>query len=530
MRHWLYLFSLCLLSEACPIDHPALFEQDAAPRILPDCAVVPGVPQFEFVNGQLQDQAPDQLYVPGAPCALCQGVHACAGGTQMCLTTSVGMVWGPCSGATDGASDIVDATDASEEGMPDASTSDVADASMDTIDGGTTDASEDVLIVDAGVDVELPDVPVDVLIADVAVDTSVLDTGSPDVPLDVPVADVGVDAGTLDVGVDVPIADVRPDVVIDTGVDTGVTPPPDVPVDTGVDVPCPSGMTRCSGTCIGTTSDIHNCGGCSVSCPMPMNTTATCAASACGFTCNTNFADCDHVASNGCEINMQTSAANCGACGTVCAAPTGGTASCVAGRCTTACPSGHALCGGACVDTTSDPSNCGGCGIVCSAGAPCSLGACAQLGVRYASTRGEVLTDMLVQFLPDDSAAVNMVGGQCVGGLQYTDSSHTTAICWLVIPTGSAVLRFAPMIGSSFVCDYSTSLSSSCASFFSAPASPDGTNFTFITPTASYSGACEYLVSCSPVGAAFYPADYSGGTPSGHHELLRLAINRLCAC
>jgi hypothetical protein len=71
--------------------------------------------------------------------------------------------------------------------------------------------------------------------------------------------------------------------------------------------------------------------------------TATCAAGTCGLTCETNFANCDGVATNGCEIDVTSSNTNCGRCGTVC----GAGLACVAGLCeSTACPSPTRSCTG----------------------------------------------------------------------------------------------------------------------------------------------------------------------------------------
>ncbi len=47
---------------------------------------------------------------------------------------------------------------------------------------------------------------------------------------------------------------------------------------------------------------------------------AACAMGECRLTCNAGFADCDRAAANGCEVNLNSSAGNCGACGNACAA------------------------------------------------------------------------------------------------------------------------------------------------------------------------------------------------------------------
>ena len=88
------------------------------------------------------------------------------------------------------------------------------------------------------------------------------------------------------------------------------------------------GTTKCSGACVDTKNDPANCGGCALACSLP-NATAYCASSACAVgPCTAGYANCNNVASDGCEVNLNTDANHCGACGNAC---DGG--SCVAGVC-----------------------------------------------------------------------------------------------------------------------------------------------------------------------------------------------------
>src|ERR1019366_4645800 len=81
---------------------------------------------------------------------------------------------------------------------------------------------------------------------------------------------------------------------------------------------CATGQVRCGSSCVDTTSDPTNCGTCGTACPAALNASRTCSASVCGQSCLAGYADCNGIASDGCETNTQSSAGNCGTCGTVC--------------------------------------------------------------------------------------------------------------------------------------------------------------------------------------------------------------------
>ena len=82
---------------------------------------------------------------------------------------------------------------------------------------------------------------------------------------------------------------------------------------------CATGQVRCGAACTDIQTAVDHCGGCGMACPEPARAARTCAAGRCGFTCEANYADCDGMAANGCEANLQTSAQHCGACGRACA-------------------------------------------------------------------------------------------------------------------------------------------------------------------------------------------------------------------
>jgi Cys-rich repeat protein len=144
---------------------------------------------------------------------------------------------------------------------------------------------------------------------------------------------------------------------------------------------CGAGETNCSGVCVNTITNVTNCGRCGNACPRPANAAPTCAAGACGYTCNTGFADCNRAAVDGCEVNIDTDARNCGGCGTSCMLANA-TSVCAAGRCAVGmCNAGFANCDGnpanGCeVNTNTDARNCGMCGRACPTGNTCVMGMC----------------------------------------------------------------------------------------------------------------------------------------------------------
>ncbi len=130
---------------------------------------------------------------------------------------------------------------------------------------------------------------------------------------------------------------------------------------------CAPGQSRCGDACVDAQTSLDHCGACGNACPARANATRTCASGRCGFTCAARWADCDGNASNGCEVNLDADARNCGACGRACALANA-TAACVSGACRVAtCASGWGNCDGAdgngCEARLNTPSNCGRCGL-----------------------------------------------------------------------------------------------------------------------------------------------------------------------
>ncbi len=147
---------------------------------------------------------------------------------------------------------------------------------------------------------------------------------------------------------------------------------------------CIAGAGNCNGSTldgceVDFNTSVANCGSCGAPCSAPANATPTCAARTCGFACSAGFANCDGNAVNGCETNLLTNVMACGACGAMCALPNA-VAACRGGTCAVgSCLPGFADCDGfpsnGCeVNTRSSTTDCGGCGRAC---APINgVGAC----------------------------------------------------------------------------------------------------------------------------------------------------------
>lgn len=146
--------------------------------------------------------------------------------------------------------------------------------------------------------------------------------------------------------------------------------------------PCgAAGRYVCGGACVDIASDMQSCGACGRAC-VAMEGTVRCVSGECRVeSCAAGRADCDGDASNGCEVLLSNSAANCGACGRACPSALRGRGVCSAGSCALACDATWADCDGntanGCeTNTDSDAAHCGACGHNCGGTRACVAGAC----------------------------------------------------------------------------------------------------------------------------------------------------------
>jgi hypothetical protein len=140
-------------------------------------------------------------------------------------------------------------------------------------------------------------------------------------------------------------------------------------------VSCQAGLTSCGSSCVNTNTDPNNCGTCGHVCALA-NATSACSGAACVVTgCTAGFANCNGVASDGCEVNLATNANNCGTCGNACGSPPNTTgAGCSAGKCGFTCQAGYynqnGQYGDGCECTTNGYSEATSCGAAAAVNVP----------------------------------------------------------------------------------------------------------------------------------------------------------------
>ncbi len=199
---------------------------------------------------------------------------------------------------------------------------------------------------------------------------------------------------------------------------------------------CPTGQNFCGATCTDLQTNVANCGACGTVCTAPVGGSVACAAGACVRACPTGQTNCGGT----CRA-VATDASNCGACGTVCAAPFGGTTSCVAGGCVAACPTGQTNCGGTCRNLATDNANCGACGAACSAPTTCVASACRPTNNDRASAVAITL-----------ATAEVTVSGSTVNATADgpTDCGGALPNVWYSVTTTAAEVLYVDTAGSAY--------------------------------------------------------------------------------
>ncbi len=258
---------------------------------------------------------------------------------------------------------------------------------------------------------------------------------------------------------------------------------------------CNSGYSNCDGNdangCeTSTNTNVNNCGGCNNVCSCP-NGTPSCVNGACGCSaCNAGTADCDGQVSNGCEVNTNTDATNCGGCGKVCNS-TNGTPSCSGGSCSISCNSGYGDCNNSALDGCETQlntlTNCGACGTSCSrtnATATCTTGSCqiASCNAGYGNCDGNNANGC--------ETNTNTSASNCGGCGNVCNSTHGTASC----SGGSCAIACSSGYGdcnnsAADGCEVQLNTNTNCGACGTACSLPHST-------TSCSTGSCQF-VSCS---------------------------------
>jgi hypothetical protein len=127
-------------------------------------------------------------------------------------------------------------------------------------------------------------------------------------------------------------------------------------------------------------SDAGNCGTCGISCMVP-DAISYCSQGSCVHFCRPPDGNCDGDWENGCERDIYYDELNCGSCGYHCPDYPDSASVCRAGSCDLVCDSGYRDCDGGttngCEVQLGTNENCASCGNVCGAGFSCVAGQCA---------------------------------------------------------------------------------------------------------------------------------------------------------
>jgi hypothetical protein len=181
-----------------------------------------------------------------------------------------------------------------------------------------------------------------------------------------------------------------------------------------------------------------SCGGCGAACSVDHVNPACVAGSCQAGTCVAGFGDCNNDKRiDGCETNLNTSAANCGGCGAACSV-NHVTAACAAGSCQGGtCDPGWVDCnsdkrtdGCETIVTSGDPSSCGGCGQACNTttGTP----SCTGSTCTYVCNTGRKDCATTPPNL-DGCETNSTVNGNCGGcGVTCPSSACATGVCNVV--------------------------------------------------------------------------------------------------
>jgi len=230
---------------------------------------------------------------------------------------------------------------------------------------------------------------------------------------------------------------------------------------------CPAGLGDCDddpstgpdGCETSTSDDVLNCGWCGHACAFA-NAEASCDAGLCVMgNCLAGFTDCNGDPADGCEANFDDDPLNCGGCGNACGPYEHATAGCQSGQCAIgACDAGWDDCNGNLADgcekdVTSDLANCGACGNACALphvdGHVCRDGVCLPLGACSDVAQTGVETPHPYPNNYDDSWTVTVPGASqlAVHFASFSLEAHSDCIWDYVLLLDGQGNQFARLCG-----------------------------------------------------------------------------------
>lgn len=214
-----------------------------------------------------------------------------------------------------------------------------------------------------------------------------------------------------------------------------------------------------------TTSASH-CGACGNPCGAASLGTRDCVSGRCVLRCNAGQGDCDNDGRS-CETTLSNSLDHCGACGRPCpSSSTTSTPSCSAGMCTTTACSGstrncdRVASNGCEANIQSDAANCGGCGVACAAGAMCVSGRCSDQIVARVGVGGsmEASSSCALRRQSATSAQVVCWGDRAPWSRAGSTNTPELGPPWMPMPAmfSSVVLALTPTTVAALVNDGSS--------------------------------------------------------------------------
>lgn len=152
---------------------------------------------------------------------------------------------------------------------------------------------------------------------------------------------------------------------------------------------CELGYGDCNGTVEdGCETSLHDdpqhCGACGEPCKIPRATSSCISGQCVAVGCAPGYGECDGDPITICETDLGQDANHCGACEKACSLAGAATLACTKGTCAISeCTPGRANCNvvasdGCETDVTTDPASCGSCGHACTAEQLCEAGQCVK--------------------------------------------------------------------------------------------------------------------------------------------------------